>query len=125
MRVNPGDFILLDYRNHDGEIVKGIFYVVYHESYALKNSTSFIAAKVSSHVSGFQVPIAAKVFTFLKHDSYINCSSLHRFVENEVLDIIGRGNDYCFKRVNTQMKCLFNLIDTQLQPRASMEMSNV
>ena len=117
MRVNTGDFVLLDYRNYDGEIVKGIYYIIYHESMVIKNSTSFLAVKVSSHVSGYQVPIAAKACPFLKHDSYINCSSIHRFQESEVIDILGRTNDYITRRVKTQLKSLFGEIDSQLKPK--------
>lgn len=114
MRVNQGDFVLVNYMNYDNEIVKGIYYIIYHESTILRNSTSFLAAKVSSHSSGFQVPLSASKLPFLKHDSYINCSSIHRFQESEVLDILGRTNDYITRNCKIQLKNLFNEIDSQL-----------
>lgn len=119
MRVNVGDFVLLEYKTFEGEIAKGIFYVIYHECKDIASSTAFSAVKVSSHASGYQIPISSYVFPFLKHDSFINCSSMHRFMEDEVLDIIGRGNNYCLTKVRIQLKSYFLSIRDQLDDRIS------
>lgn len=118
MRVNVGDFVVINYMTFSGEITKGIFYVVYHESNDVsKSSTAFSAVKVSSTSSGYQIPISSNVFKFLKHDSFINCSSMHRFMENDVLDILGRGNEYTLQRIMTQLNSYYKAIDKQLNSR--------
>lgn len=115
MRVNPGDFVVLDYRNFDGSVVKGIYFVMFHEGLRIKGSNTFLAAKVSTKHSGFQVPVKSKIIKCLKHDSYINVSTLHRFKESEVKKIIGRGNDFIYNNVCGQLTSLVEAAKDQLQ----------
>lgn len=115
MRVNPGDFITLDYRRFDGTVVKGIYFVIFHEGLQINGSNTFLAAKVSTKHSGFQVPVKSKILKFLKHDSYINVSTIHRFKESEVTKIIGRGNNFIYNNVCGQLDSLLKSAEEQLQ----------
>lgn len=119
MRVNVGDFVLINYLDFNDEVSTGIFYVIYHECYDILGSQSFVGVKVSTKPSGFQVPINKEYLHFLNKNSYINCSSPHRFQEQQVIKILGRTNDYYLNRVIIQLNSFHKTIEKQLTDKVS------
>lgn len=89
MRVDVGDVVLIDYKEFDGTESTGIYLVIYHESYDIRNSNLFCACKVSTNPSGFQVYLPQTQETYLNHDSYANCTTIHRFSEYQVKGVLG------------------------------------
>lgn len=119
MRVNVGDFVLLKYLTFNNNVELGIFFIIYHECYDIPASQNFVALKVSTKPSGYQIKIDEGKLHFLDKESYINCSSPHRFQEQQVIQILGRSNDYYINRVLSQLDRLYHTIEDQLTSRMS------
>lgn len=119
MRVNVGDFVLLKYLTFNNNVELGIFFIIYHECYDIPASQNFVALKVSTKPSGYQIKIDEGKLHFLNKESYINCSSPHRFQEQQVLQILGRSNDYYINRVLSQLDRFHHTIEDQLTSRMS------
>lgn len=119
MRVNVGDFVLLNYLTFTGNVEKGIFFIVYHECYDIPTSQNFVALKVSTKPSGYQIKIDKGKLHFLDKESFINCSSPHRFQEQQVIQILGRSNDYYINRVLSQLDRFHATMENQLLGRVS------
>lgn len=123
MRVNVGDVVLIKYRTYQDELVNGLFVVCYHESQNIRASEGFTAIKISSKSGCYQIALLKQATDFIDHDSYINCNMTMKFIEDQVIDIIGRVNKHILNSMILQLeqyhkdmqKQLLKLIPEDLQ----------
>lgn len=114
MRVNIGDIVLLPILKFDGTQEVAMFMVVHHDCEIIQASTRFQAVKISTKPATFQVSLDSNVYSFLKHDSFINCSIISSFIEQQVINIIGRANRYIIENTRNQLLNYFKSVELQL-----------
>lgn len=115
MRVNVGDIILVTLLCFDGHTENAMFMVVHHDGDLIKGSTRFQAVKISTKPTTFQVSLRAQCHPFLRYDSFINCSIISSFIEEQVINIVGRANPYIIKTVSTQLSKYFDSVNSQME----------
>ena len=113
-RVNVGDVIVLKYRTFENKEAVGIFAVVYHEAEINKLSTCFSAIKISTESCLYQIKLSKEYVPFLKHDSYLNCNTQFKFIEDQVHKIIGRLNPFYLNKIIQQTRSYQKDMEKQL-----------
>lgn len=115
MRVNVGDIVLVEFPKFNGEVENAMFLVIHHDCTIIRASTRFQAVKISTNPATFQIELKSSIHTFLRYDSYINCSIISSFIEEQVIQIIGRANQYIINNVLGQLNNYFNSVKSQLE----------
>lgn len=114
MRVNVGDIVTISHPTFDGEFETSMFIVVYHEYKDIPTSNKFSAVKLSTREGGYDIVATKEYLPFLNHDSYILCSSLMKFSETQVINIIGRLNTHYLNKILGQLRRYFDGISKQM-----------
>lgn len=114
MRVDVGDVILAEMLDFNKEIKVAMFVVCYHESYDDYTSNNFTAIKISSEEHCYQIKLLKEYLPFLNHDSFLNCNSVFRFREQQVIGKVGRLNAFYLNKVLQQTQNYYNKMKEQI-----------
>lgn len=114
MRVNVGDIVLAKYLDFDLDIQTAMFVVCYHESYDVRTSSNFTAIKISSNEGCYQIPLLKEYLPFLNHDSFLNCSTMFRFREDQVLKRVGELTPYYLNKMLQQTSNYYRRMSKQI-----------
>lgn len=117
MTVQIGDIITVNYTTFEGETAIGIFVVVYHEGYDKPSSNNITCVKISSHRYFYSVELDPVFVPCLDHLSYANCNQQFRFIEPQVVRILGRVNSYVLLSLRNQLYGYAKNIMRQLESK--------
>lgn len=117
MNIRVGDIITVNYTTFEGKTAIGLFIVVYHEGYDKRSSDNITCVKISSHRYSYSVELDPVFVPCLDHLSYANCNQQFRFIEPQVIRVLGYVNSYILLSLRNQLYGYAKNIIRQLESR--------
>lgn len=114
-----GTIVVANYVTFKGETKRGIFMIMYDESFDnnVSNCMNVIAIKITTQldmVSGYVINLKNEENTFFKSDCLASCSKIHTLHKNQIVKTIGFLGEKTYSKVYSKMRHVFNEIDRQM-----------